>query len=365
VKTGYDAAVSASKRLDDEDGTVWTLAEMMLYAKDGYAELCRRSKCLFDMHVIPNAPQVGNWSSDLEWYLASKTPGMALTDEKMHFTAGHEKGLIPGGHVVGPLEGPTPGTSQGDAALFDTYSLPKIVAQGRLPEETVDVVRVTWDEHELPPEDSAWMRRLDPQYERREGGDPRHFVMDKDGMLNVRLVPPARGDAVYPTVVGSWGGLSQTDEDVTVVMGQPQYDSLGNPEVWGALTEVEGAFPAGGPWGSPTQMHPAEKNTVVEILRIGRSLDTYSFEIPSSFIKYVVFWIMHRALRRNGPGQDLKLSQHYKDRFNMGVGRMKLRLREIHKDSTIKIGSGGADADAFGMGDPRLPYPYGPSTGRR
>lgn len=365
MRTGYDAVVSAQKRLDDEDATVWTFAEMLLYAKDGYAELCRASRCLFDMHVIPNAPQVGNWSSDLERYMAEHSPGMALTDEKLHFTGGHEQGLIPGGQVVGPLEGPTPGTSQGDAAFYDAHDLPQVVAQGRLPEETVDVVRVTWDELEIPPEDSAWMRRLDPQYERREGGDPRHFVMDKDGMLNVRLVPPARGDADYPTVVGSWGGLSQTDESVTVVMGHPQYDSHGVAQVWGALVEVEGAFPAGGPWGSPTQMHPSEKNTVVEIMRIGRPLESYAFEVPRSFIKYVIFWIMYRALRRNGPGQDLKLSKHYRDRFSMGIARMKLRLRNVQKEATIKIGSGGSDGDAFGMGDPQLPYPYGPSTGRQ
>ena len=353
IMRSYDAVCSAQKRLDDEDGTVWAYNEVLLYVKDGYDQLCRRTKCLFDLHVIENIPQVGNWGTDLERSLAEQRPGMGLTDERLHFTAEHERGARVGGLVGGSTEGPTPGTSPLDGSKYSTFGVPVKVSTGRLPDETVDVFRVTWDELELDPEDSARMRMLDTQYERREGGDPRHYTLDKDGLLTLRLVPPARGDAVYPTVDGSWGTMTQTDDVTVTVVG-----------TYGILREVEGAFPAGGPHGTPTRQHPAAKNVVVELARLGRSLDHHAFEVPDSYVKFVVFWAMHRALKRDGPGQDLKLSKHYADRFELGTQRMRVRLREVHKERVLRIGSTGETQEPFGMGPPQLPYPYGSPTGR-
>ena len=363
--TGYDAVCSAQRRLDDEDAVVWSYNELFLYVKDGYNQLCRRTKCLFDLHVIENVPQIGNWGTDLERHLVEQTPGMQLTDNRIHFTAEHERDARLGNAVGGSTEGSVQGTSDADRTHIEDFNISTRVGTGRLPDETVDVLRVTWDELELPPEGSATMRKLDIQYEQREGGDPRHFVFDKDGLLNIRLVPPARGDADYPTIDGSWGTMvSTTDTDVTVVSLDPVYDAAGNPLVYGLLREVEGAFPAGGPYGSPTRQHPSAKNIVVEIARLGRSHDQHPFEIPSTFIKFVIFWAMYRALKRDGPGQDLKLAEHFKSRFDMGVDRMKVRLRKVHKERILKMGCMGTTDEPFGMGDPTLPYPYGPATGR-
>lgn len=345
-----DAVVSAQRRLDDEDGVVWTTGELELYAKDGYDLLCRRSKCLFDIHVIDNVPQTGNWSTDLERYLGEQKPGFGLTDARLNFTAGYERDNRLGGQVGGSVEGPTPATSPHEGAQFDDFDMPTEVATGRLPNNVVDVVRVTWDEWELTPENSRDMRRQDIQYERREGGDPRHYTMDKDGLMTIRLVPPARGDADYPTVVGSWGIMTQTDDSTIAVSGS-----------WGFLRESEGAFPAGGPHGTPTRMHPALKNTNVEIARLGRPLTEHLFEIPEAHVKYVIFWMMHRALKKAGPGQDLKLAKHYSDRFELGISRMKVRLRKVNKELILRMGIQRADDKPFGgMGDPQLPYPYGP-----
>jgi hypothetical protein len=134
---------------------------------------------------------------------------------------------------------------------------------------------------------------------------------------------------------------------------------------FGILREIEGAFPAWGPHGTPTRQHPVAKNIAVEVSRLGRKLTEANFEIPRTYIKFVMFWAMRQALHKNGPGQDLKLSKHYEDRFNMGIERMKSRLRKINKEAIIKMSAIGEQPEPFGnMGDPQLPYPYGP-RGRR
>ena len=78
ITTAYDAIHQAQRKLDDEDDTIWSHAELLLYAKDGYNQLCRQTKCLFDMFVIENVPPTGNWGSDLQRHLAEQTPGMKL-----------------------------------------------------------------------------------------------------------------------------------------------------------------------------------------------------------------------------------------------------------------------------------------------
>lgn len=347
----YSAVSSVLSRLDDEDATVWSYDEILLYIEDGYNRLCRQTKCLFDIHVIENVPPTGNWSSDLERYLAEHTQGMGLTDDPLHFTAEHERDTLIGGSR-GSTEGPAPGTSPADS--YADFNVPVKVSSGRLPDETVEVIRTTWDQLELFPEDSGMMRRRDVRYEIREGGDPQNFTMDKDGLLTIRITPPARGDAEYDTVDGSWGTMTEETgaDDTATVVG-----------TWGILREVEGAFPAGGPHGTPTRMHPHAKNIFVEILRMGRPLKSFSFEIPRSFVKFVIFWALYRALKRTGPGQDIKLAQHYSDRFDMGVSRLQHRLKRILKEQVLRMGAGTELQEPFGLGDPKLPYPYG--SGRK
>lgn len=348
------AVMKVQKRLDDEDGVVWTDAELKMYIQDGYDLFCRRTRCLFDIWVVENTPQVGNWSTDLERFLLEQSSGKGLTDERLHFTADIERNKRVGGLVGGSTEGPTPATSPHEGAFFDHFEQPAKVATSRLPNSIVDIIRVTWDELEVYPENSPDMRMLDLQYERREGGDPRHFTFDKDGFKTLRLIPPARADADYDTVDGSWGTMTQTSDTTVTVVG-----------AYGILREIDGAFPSWGPHGTPTRQHPAAKNISVEVARLGRPLSQYCFEIPAIYIKFVLFWAMRRALQKNGPGQDLKLSKHYEDRFEMGIARMKTRLRKVNKEIVLSMGSMRAQPEPFGnMGDPTLPYPYGP-RGRR
>jgi len=351
-----DAVTDILTRLADQENQIWSRDEIKLYFKDGYDQFCRRSKCLWDVYVIPNLPPVGNWQSDLELYYAQTTPGFGFTDDPMMITAEDEKGKpVDGtsGRYPGSRGQPASATRPGDRDFMDDFSnltaTTKQVKGGTLPHETVEVVRVVYDGRTLKGISSQRMRELDPRYETR-GGEPQWFIFDKDGLFYLRVVPAAQGNASYDTVDGSWGNLNYTDEDITVANT--------NTGGWGILRERTDYFPSGGPHGMPTQVHPDSLNIKVEVFRLGRDLDSHEVEIPLAYQKYPLFWAMYRALERSGQGQDIQLSDHFKQRFELGVKRMEAKAREMDKERAGRLG-GLSKMTPFGLGDPVPPYPYG------
>lgn len=337
-----DAAVNdALYRLDDEDLDIWSRSEMELYVRDGYDKFCRQTKCVFDIHVVENLPPVGNYSTDLERWHAEHKPGMGLSDRKIHFTGEHERNL-----TSLSLEGPISATDRGSHALYTATTLPTTVATGRLPDGTVEVIRVSWNEITLTAVGSQQLRQLDPNYETTEG-DPRFWTWDKDGINTIRFVPVAGGDAVYDTADGMRGALKETSGTNTIVGTR------------GVLKERAGDFPAGGPRGTPRRIHPVTDNFKIEIARLGRDPQAFDFEIPRNYSKYVVFWAMARALRRDGPGQDKKLAQHYEARFELGVARMKRRMQDFDRERAGRVAYGPPGQPSFALGEPTLPWEYG------
>ena len=353
MTTTLDAATTDTlDRLSDLEGTVWTRAEIALNLQDGYDILCTRTGALFDIAVIENIPVSGNWQTDLERYHASQRPGWGLTDEPFHMTGEHERSLGVGGAVGGTYRGPANITSPTEGADAPQ----SVVPGGTLPDSTIDVLRVAYNQRGLVGLSSAQMRELDPQYEERVGGDPSFYVMDKDGMSYLRLVPPGQGNAAYDTVSGSWGTMTYTD-DTSVTVSTVEADGY-NTGGYGILRYRTGSFPSGGPWGTPTRIHPEALNTTVEITRLGRDLTTYHFEIPQAYVKYVIFYAMSKALRRDGPGQDLTLAEHYEQRFEQGVYRLDKRVQNMVPERRGAFGSGELTTP-FGLGDPQPPPAYG------
>jgi len=487
MTTTLDAATTDTiDRLSDLEGTVWSRDEIALNLQDGYDILCTRTGALFDIAVIENVPIAGNWQTDLERYHASQRPGWGLTDEPFHMTGEHERNLGVGGRVGGTYRGPANITSPTEGA----YAPQSVVPGGTLPDSTIDVLRVSYNQRGLVGLSSAQMRELDPQYEERVGGDPSFYVMDKDGLSYLRLVPPGQGNAAYDTISGSWGtrtyrcdeadatvtgtatlptaakvvvvdgvtytfiatvasagqvkiaattvltlanlancinksggtegaggdymapsiegtaaahprveatsadlvltltqrddlavglaggvageAFTLTTDEATFTLSAATFDSDPTDTVvttevtgrttggFGILRHVTGDFPAGGPWGTPTRIHPEALNTTVEITRLGRDLATYHFEIPEAYVKYVIFYAMSRALRRDGPGQDLTLAEHYEQRFEQGVYRLDKRVQNMVPERRGAFGSGELTTP-FGLGDPQPPPAYGVS----
>jgi hypothetical protein len=371
-----DAAITdVLDRLGDLDNDYWSRSEIKQYYKDGYDQFCRQTKCLFDVHVIPNQPVVGNYQTDFERYYAENKPGMGLTDEPMSHTANYlrDKGTEGRYAPSYPLN-PTPGTSpheatgkKGSSTTSNGYfganstgsittALPTQVRGGRLPNSTVEIMRVAYDHRDLPGMEPMHLRQLDPNYEDRNG-DPQWYTYGKDGLFFLRLVPIPNGDATYEDVDGSWGVMRQTDitgatVDTVEVSGK---DTGG----WGLLRHESGSFGAGGRWGTVKRRHPIRKNIKVELTRLGRDLDSHEIELPTVYQKYILFWAMYRALGREGHGQDLDRADHYRQRFEMGVDRMNKNRGHLDDEYYGKLAGRQLGGPEFGLGDPQAPYPYG------
>jgi len=369
VTTKHQLIDDILDRLNDLDNDIWSRAEIDLHLKDGYNSYARATRCFFDIVVIENLPVLGNWQTDLERYLAEQEPvGKSLTDQPMGYTGQHEATMTPGGpYAHTPNKQPTPATSNGvispdSKSYFDagsttqnTAALPSPVRGGDLPRNLVEILRVAYDNRNLVGTSSQHMRTLDPNYETRSG-DPQYYMFDHDGLFFLRVVPAAAGGATYDTVDGQWGTITQTsDSSVSVVTTEVNgKDNNG----WGFLVEMDGYFPSGGPWGTPTRVHPTRKNIKVEITRLGRDLDHHPMELPFAYQKYPLYWAMSKALERIGPGQDLERAEHYKQRYDMGVKRMMKKVNDLSEEYSGQLGGNSPLAPDFGIGDARAPYPY-------
>ena len=363
--TRLDAAVTDTlTRLGDLDNEIWGRAEISDYLKDAYDQFCGETKCLFDIHVIENLPVTGNWQTDLEKQIASTKPGFHLTDQPFHFTGEHERDLGTGGKYAQTLRGPASATNKKwyDADNVESLiaDLPTKVPGGLLPEEVIDVIRVTYDNRGLQGMASARLKELDPNYETRSG-DPQVYTFDKDGIYFLRIVPAAGGQANYDDTDGTWGKLAQrldSDSNVedTIVTSEVSGQRTGG---WGIIRHrTDFSFANGGTWGHPTRIHPEDLNIDVEVNRLGRDLDHHAMEIPLPYVKYVLYWAMYQALDREGSGQQLEMAKHYRERFEMGVARMKTRKRKMNLEHITTL-MRQSPVEDFGLGEPQAPYPFG------
>lgn len=103
-----EAAISdVLARLDDDASQIWSRDEIALYLQDGVDQFCRRTKCLFDIVMIPNEPQIGSVGSDLQLYLAQQRVGTRIGPRRLHFTQDPERNYGVGGQPGGSYDGPT------------------------------------------------------------------------------------------------------------------------------------------------------------------------------------------------------------------------------------------------------------------
>ena len=206
------------ERLDDAEGTVWSREEISIYVRDGYDQLCRNSKCLYDWHYVENLPAIGNYSSDEEYELALQIPNLILTG-KRNFTSEVDKALAVPGSI-----GPASITAHMFLPLLADLGVQLPNPIGQLPRDFVEIERVTHDQVELNAEFSRGLARdWDNRYE-SQVGDTDWFTVDKDGLFTLRRYPAGDGLANYAPVIG-WWGVEVRDSDYT---GEVRGD-------WGAL----------------------------------------------------------------------------------------------------------------------------------
>lgn len=347
-----DAVVTqVQDRLDDPDGRVWTREELTSYAGCGYDDLCRDTKCLFDVVVLDNLPPIGNYSNYQERVLAEEA-GFA-TCGQFNLTCEGERNFAPS-TAIGPIHA----TAAFERAYFSQLGISDTNATAEVPSDVVAILKAFHDDLVIYPEGSEQLESIDRQYEFRQGS-VRKWIFDKDGLFRFRRAPIPTGDASYDAVTGDYGTVRSESGFTGSVMGS-----------WGILREDAEAFPAGGPWGIPRRLHPDAANTVLEVARLGKNggmhgSESEELEIPRNYTKYVVFYVMARALAREGEGQDLKLAQHFFERFQLGLRRMQHRQENQQPEYTGKLGRRGQNPRQWGLGDPTLPWEYGRQIDQR
>jgi hypothetical protein len=67
------------------------------------------------------------------------------------------------------------------------------------------------------------------------------------------------------------------------------------------------------------------------------------FELPRHYTRYLRNYALHRAFKRRGPGQDLKLSAWFESRFKEGFGRIARRMTSIDEMRTYVLGGDAPD----------------------
>jgi len=347
--TLYESVDAVLKRLDDYPAvgseSVWTRAEVELYLKDGYNAFCRRTKCIFDFFYPENRAMAGNYVA--KWEENYFEPGMIAVG-LLGFSGGYWEQDYAEAGSIGPVNLTQPWE---DAYLSTTFA----VGRGVVPEDNVAVDRGTHDYVQLEPEFTRHFEQTERNFQTVQG-TPERFAMDRDGIGWIRFVRAGSGDAEVYDVDGTYGLLrSAEDED-----GLGGWAPIGS---WGVLRAIPEHFPMGGQYGIPRRLYSDEDNFRMEYFRLGKNLAEYPFELPRRFVKYVEYYAESKALERDGPGQDLALSQHFMQRFEDGVGRMIRRLGEHRLARGGFVGHPGRPSQRPALA--RLPYQYGRQIRRR
>lgn len=96
----------------------------------------------------------------------------------------------------------------------------------------------------------------------------------------------------------------------------------------------------------------------IEYVRRGAALSSSgtSLELPDRYVDYVTWFAMGRALERDGTGQDLALSEHFKERYAAGLTRIKKRKAAAQ---SARIGSLGGPGKPMAPPLPQFPWNYG------
>lgn len=164
-------------------------------------------------------------------------------------------------------------------------------------------------------------------------------IFDSDG------TPTSLVSTVYPYPVLSlvvitiytqkpiygWPALDETSEHV--VIGGP----------FGLPRRIDGVWFTNAPFGFPKRFSGGNRNTKIDYVKKPRDLKKHSFEIQPWDVRYIVFFMLSRALDRDGPGQNKKLAEHYLQRYQNGIESVKLRNANANDGARHVMGVGTID----------------------
>jgi hypothetical protein len=165
-----------------------------------------------------------------------------------------------------------------------------------LPTNLLLIERLTWQSKRMVPLTRREAERIDPLYRTTEG-DPVAYIVEGDGLTSIRYYRVPADD------------------------------------------------------GAATDIYIEYQRRAATLSSGGTSLD-----LPDRYCDYVRHYVMWLAYERDGPGQNLKMAEHYRQRYVLGIDRMLKRKSAIHSARIQRLG--GSEKPRT-LGYPRLPWQYG------
>lgn len=336
-------------RLEDSDQDVWSTDEIAVYVQNGYDALVRDTKCIWDMsYAAENVTAIGNYTASWEADYLDNNSGM-LKLNMFNFTSGTGTNPAPPWEkqYIDNAEGAVNHTAlwEDDYTYNDFF-----LATAHINPLTIEIQRVVYDNYKIRPKMSKDMAQHYTFYE-YDRGPTTAYTLDKDGYFTIRKIPVPAGRADVFTFSGGFGlQRDQTDSEF-----ETSPTVIGNR---GILRSMPKHFPMGSSqgWGLPRRVYRDTKNVRIEYFRRGESLSTEVCELPDRYVKYVELYAMSKAREREGNGQNRKLSDHYLERYQMGVERIKDRMRMLVRERIRRMGGGNTRANWPELA--KLPYGY-------
>lgn len=401
----------------DQDTRIWSDAEIESYVEMGYRELTRQARCLWDIAYLEDLPYTA--THDYFWedgplrfpeggggYFPSGWLWTAPGDHDFDWEADFQPNGTPAANHTYPWE--------------RTYiQVDYISATVRAPMDFYDSERVTWNWMRCEASSTMDLQLYNSRYEVQRGRVVA-YSREKDGLYTFRKWMPPYTRASTLTVFGTFGALRACVSDfaasgsvlgfridefrktahgvidgadrarfVSVGFQRPgtsQFASPGGFPAWPELSTekvvppdtfaspldplsgtsrcfgvariIPGHHPMQRPWGLPRRVYFDENNTRLEYVRRGHDLSVEGFELPDWYTTYVRHYALAKALERDGPGQDMKLAQHFTARFSEGVARLKTRTEAAQSFRLRSMGPS-KTPNVSRVGPPSLPWNYG------
>lgn len=343
--------------LQDPDQSVWTdRTEIEGYVRNGYFKLCRDTGCLWDVTFSENLPYCGDHTGFFE------EPFMPLFSGRFTFTGNEwerdysDNGVGPANYT-GIFEMLDP-----DGNMWNSKSTGTVIGQdfilptSLLDETMVSIDRITHDSYRVLPAVLERIKRFDGRYQYTQG-PTRSWTFEDDGLLTFRKipVPAARANTFSYSAgaanTGNWGLLR------TASANEFNNTTGAVDGTRGPLRKFPQHIPAWSRRGFPRRLYDDTKNVRVEVIRKGRDPKFgYEFEIPDRYMRYVEHYAKAKAFEHQGDSQDLKLSQHYMQRYEIGVQRLRRRAQRTLRSRVGHFGTGGIAQSKPPL--VKFPWPY-------
>jgi hypothetical protein len=334
--------------LGDDDGVIWTRAQVLVDVQDGYQQIANKLPVFWDAVYLENLPR--GFSVTQPWELEHLQASGGFNYGVANFTAEFERRA---GQSLGWDErdryGPGNHTSPFEATdglLARAHASTDIPAVAEVPDTVTSLDRVTWDGRGLDVLEPRSFQLLDSRYEITKG-EVYAYMWQKDGLRTLRKVRVPAAQCESYTVNGSWG-IMRTPADLSsdVPTG-----------TWGVPRIVESQHALGPEgFGLPRRYYKEQKNVRVEHFRQGRRYvnDLTVCELPPRYATYLRDYALSRAYAVPGPGFDLDLSKHYELRWKRDLARVERRTQTVDTEHVYVMGAGRPNL----VGPPRPKYPW-------